>query len=104
ATRIMGFMVRQIVIGDAIRGHQSPGFPLSLRRKAEWFAWIVVELLGTRLGWYWPQLQRCYSLMDLIKRGSLQRKKAWDLWRSSDRFRHRSPWRRNARALRAGHR
>src|SRR5438552_17526954 len=41
----------------------------SLRRKAEWFAWIVVELLGTRLGWCWPQLQGGYSLMDLINRG-----------------------------------
>jgi hypothetical protein len=28
-----------------------------------------VELLGTRLGWYSPQLQGGYALMDLINRG-----------------------------------
>ena len=33
----------------------------------EWFARIVVELLGTRLSWYWPQLQGAYSLMNLIR-------------------------------------
>src|SRR5881396_3442632 len=40
-----------------------------LKRKAERFAWIVVELFATCLDWYWPPLQGGYSLMDLINRG-----------------------------------
>src|SRR5438034_7256728 len=44
-------------------------FLLRFRQEAEWFAWIVVELFGTHLGWCWTPLQGSYSLMDLVNLG-----------------------------------
>ena len=58
-------MVRQSQSGTRSGGRIFRIFP-SLQREAEWFAWIVVELLGTRLLRRWPELEGRYSLLDLI--------------------------------------